>query len=687
MHALLLDIVFILAGIAAFQFGRKNLGLTLGIVTLAVGVTLLIATYCTIGKSIALADTGLSGLSEDQNTQISTGAKSIATWGTVIYLSIIIIGAGFAFLLGKYSRAAFLLLPVFPASVLLWILSGSNITAIVGFSVLFIGWLILSLVFKNKLLGICVGFTAGWYVGLGVSGLVNDFTPYKVGYSLLLSEIQGELALAQNSTFDPKSISPGFFAIMLFCILAGAVIESIWFRLASRKRPLNSGALTPAPVPSERDSGKFRTLVILGIGLLVGAAVTVAVLNQIGHGNWSGNSTVNSPETVAGTNNQAQGSTTGSNTLPTPQGSSTPIGNVNSGQQMTSPTVAGLLGSIGKLAEAQQRVEMTKSPEQRQAELDAIQASTQGITTEVQASASKEPDDKKVSEVIASLGKAAEAQERVEMTKTPQQRQAELERTQIAMQTLQQSAEALQEIDKKEDEQRAKDSAAAQGQVSPTPWPQSTSTPLSHLPTSFSIPTSTLSPDHLYGVTVPIFDVNRSDIMNDSQNQVVEVATGRILAVIHGLTGYNRSLNFRETLPARWSPDGSILVWEVDGKWFPNTLVVLKIENGEARWQTDIMKVAQKAILDRTEKAFPEKFAAAKKANAGNYGSAYPDGFAIDVDVTGQISFPLHIQAALTANPKLDSTDIDSHLEGAIDSDGNFITTDFGLGRGQSSHF
>lgn len=116
----------------------------------------------------------------------------------------------------------------------------------------------------------------------------------------------------------------------------------------------------------------------------------------------------------------------------------------------------------------------------------------------------------------------------------------------------------------------------------------------------FLIPDDTLSPDHRYGVTVPIFDFNET---NDLGNNLVEVSTGRVLAVINAATGYDRALNFREVLPSRWSPDGSVLLWEVAGKWMPNALVLLKIEKGKSKWQVDLLTTAQQAILGRVRKA------------------------------------------------------------------------------------
>lgn len=84
----------------------------------------------------------------------------------------------------------------------------------------------------------------------------------------------------------------------------------------------------------------------------------------------------------------------------------------------------------------------------------------------------------------------------------------------------------------------------------------------------------------------------------------------------------------------------------------------------------------------------PERYAAAKKANAGN-GSAYPEGFTIDVEVLDPNSFPLRVRAILTSDPKGigEIPKVDSHLDAVIDKHGKFTVTDFKLGPAVSHHF
>lgn len=204
---------------------------------------------------------------------------------------------------------------------------------------------------------------------------------------------------------------------------------------------------------------------------------------------------------------------------------------------------------------------------------------------------------------------------------------------------------------------------------------------------TFLIPDYTHSPDGRYGVTVPIFAAVKDD-ETEPTNNLVEIRTGRVLAVIHADPGYDRALNYHETLPSRWSPDGSLVLWEVAGKWFSDAVVLLRLENGRVAWQRDLLRLAQEAILSRTRKAAPEKYAAAKTANAGN-GSAYPDGFSIDVEARDPIALPLRVRAVLTSDPKATGSvpKLESHLDAVVDEQGNLKVTDFGLGHATSRHF
>jgi len=156
-------------------------------------------------------------------------------------------------------------------------------------------------------------------------------------------------------------------------------------------------------------------------------------------------------------------------------------------------------------------------------------------------------------------------------------------------------------------------------------------------------------------------------------------------------------MNNQEILPARWSPDGSLLLWEVDGKWSPSTLTLLRIENSKVKWALDVLRTVQQAILVRTREAAPQKYAVAKKENRGN-GTAFPDGFTVNVRVEGDqerggatenveakpIFLPLKVHAELTSNPKEmedwpKEAQLDSELDGVITPERQLNVTRFRL--------
>ena len=199
-----------------------------------------------------------------------------------------------------------------------------------------------------------------------------------------------------------------------------------------------------------------------------------------------------------------------------------------------------------------------------------------------------------------------------------------------------------------------------------------------NVPKGFIVPKCTISPDGRYGVTVPVLDQHADS--ENPKNSVIELKTGKIVAVIKTRwTGWNR-MGHGGVLPSRWSPDGSLLVWEVEGKWFRDAVVLLKFKNDALEWQSDITALAHREILERTKHAAPDKYAEAKKANAGS-GSAYPEGFTIEVVALSPISLPLDVRAALTSDPKQIEgfPKLGSDLSATVDERGKFVVKNFRL--------
>ena len=204
------------------------------------------------------------------------------------------------------------------------------------------------------------------------------------------------------------------------------------------------------------------------------------------------------------------------------------------------------------------------------------------------------------------------------------------------------------------------------------------------LNTDYITPPFTFSPDHRYGVMIPVFHMDAAQQPDERENKVVDLHTNQVVAVIHGEPGYDRRLNFHETAPPLWSADSSVLLWKVDGKWFPDALVLLRLKDDKEQWQLDLMRESQRAILSRTKDASPQRYAAAKQANAGN-GSAYPEGFTVNVTTDeDKIAFPYHVLVDLIADPKgpEDSPDnLQSHLDAIVTQEGKYIVTKFSMGR------
>ena len=189
-------------------------------------------------------------------------------------------------------------------------------------------------------------------------------------------------------------------------------------------------------------------------------------------------------------------------------------------------------------------------------------------------------------------------------------------------------------------------------------------------PDGFGVERSSLSPDKRYGVLAP--DSDHYD-WKQHQNKLVEVNTGHTLAVINAETGVAGFHNHGGIEPSRWSADGSLLLWEVDGKWAPRALVLLKIEDGKIKWQHNLLQMAQQAILTRTRSFLPKGFVAIAST--------------VDVQVNGEedapLSLPVAVHVELDSNPNPASEPppnsgyVHSEMEATVDSEGKLIVKSF----------
>jgi uncharacterized protein YecT (DUF1311 family) len=204
------------------------------------------------------------------------------------------------------------------------------------------------------------------------------------------------------------------------------------------------------------------------------------------------------------------------------------------------------------------------------------------------------------------------------------------------------------------------------------------------LPPHFSIPSDTISPDGHYGVMMP-------DADTEGANKLVDMKTGKLVAELAGVPGWreaDHSMRWGE-MEARWSADSSTLCWVHPDKWFPESYVVLKLENGKLAWQVELMKQAGREILSRTEAAAPLNFAIAKLENADD-GSSYPEGFSIGVSEPDKISLPLVCSVALTNNSKgsedePEENGVRAWLTMTVGNDGSLSYSDFKVKQGHLS--
>lgn len=196
------------------------------------------------------------------------------------------------------------------------------------------------------------------------------------------------------------------------------------------------------------------------------------------------------------------------------------------------------------------------------------------------------------------------------------------------------------------------------------------------VPAGFSIPKNTLSPDGRYGVLVP--DLEHYDCTKH-QNQLIEVNSGKLLAVVTGQTGFER-MNHGGSAP-RWTADGTGLLWIVQGKWFPRAVNYLKLVDGKVAWQANLLELSHKEMLRQTKAEVPEAYAAAVRTNKDN--SGFPDGFTIDIGLpSSDPVLPLEFTVDLTSNPKQledfpKEAEIRGSMRGVLKSDGTIRWSGF----------
>lgn len=204
--------------------------------------------------------------------------------------------------------------------------------------------------------------------------------------------------------------------------------------------------------------------------------------------------------------------------------------------------------------------------------------------------------------------------------------------------------------------------------------------PIAKMPKAHVVVESSISPAKRFGVSA--FDPAKQEMPESgpTANTLVELKTNRVVATLASDPAPAHGGNHIDIMPSRWSPDGSLLLWEVDGKWFHYALLLVRLENGKVLWQRNVMQMLQKEILARTRQAQPKKYAAVKKDHEG-WGSAYPDGFSVEVEALDPLTFPVHVRARLASETKVQSI-LDYHLEGEINAQGELKVTKFAPGPG-----
>lgn len=171
-----------------------------------------------------------------------------------------------------------------------------------------------------------------------------------------------------------------------------------------------------------------------------------------------------------------------------------------------------------------------------------------------------------------------------------------------------------------------------------------------NLPDGFTVVPASISPDGKLGVIAPDLDHVKD---REHQNKLIEIASGKVLAVIDADTAFEHQNH--TTLSPKWSHDGSLLVWYVEGKWGSYALVLVRLEHGAVTSQINARELAVAEALRAAKQANPMAYTAAKQEGKDD-GSWFRDGFAIEVRPealeTPKLALPMKLVIEMTSNPK-----------------------------------
>lgn len=213
------------------------------------------------------------------------------------------------------------------------------------------------------------------------------------------------------------------------------------------------------------------------------------------------------------------------------------------------------------------------------------------------------------------------------------------------------------------------------------------------LPKGYIVPKETVSPSGRYGFMVPVLSILAEK--EHVSNALVSMKNGKVITTVEAFPGFDRSVNYIKVAVPWWSQDESLVLWRVDGKWAPSALVLIKLKNEVQLWQLNVLTTFEQRILASTKKAVsPKKYEAVKKFQAG-CGSAYPEGFTINVEpvmteaqdaslkqeLCPPLQLPLSIHVTLTSNPKKipRAPNINAEMDGVIKEGGIVEVSHFKL--------
>jgi hypothetical protein len=236
--------VAMLNGVLFFHFGRKHFGLITGVSALLMGCVTVVLPVLFIRDATVEATAGLSAVHFPNQSSVSSGLKTYATWGLAFSFASILIMAALLGVVGRLLKKGTILVPAFLGAVLVLRFSGSIQVALIGLGILVSATVLFFRVFLRKRWksvgcgGVYAGLAGGWWICHSVISMVDALTQHSILVRMVAFQLAfnrtlalvNDARLGADKVWDPKLIPVDLVVVALVSVCVGIFIEEQWHK-------------------------------------------------------------------------------------------------------------------------------------------------------------------------------------------------------------------------------------------------------------------------------------------------------------------------------------------------------------------------------------------------------------------------------------------------------------------------